>query len=69
MVDNIVLKAVETYIEENNIVDNATNKGVMAGSDNNIDVDTKAVLDQDVKWSLDGKRMKIYLLWVIYIDF
>ena len=64
-----MLKAVETYIEENNIVDNDTNEGVMAGSDNNIDVDTKTVLDQDVKWSLDGKKINIFLLWVIYIDF
>ena len=66
--EDTVFKAVETYIEENNIADNATNKGVAVESDYPQD-DTKTVLDRDVKWSLVGKRMAFYLLWVIFIDF
>ena len=55
-----MFKALEIYIEVINGIDNAMNEGVTAASDY-LQVDTKTVLDQDVDWSLDGKRMELYL--------
>ena len=56
--EDSVFKALETYIEIINVGDNATNEGVITASDNLLHIDTKTVLDQDVKRSFVGKRVK-----------